>query len=100
MIYALFEILDIILRVATWIIFGQVILSWLIAFNVLNMGSDFVRQLVYGLERITAPVYRPIKRMMPDFGGIDFSPLVVLLIILFLRKLLVGVALELGPTIS
>ncbi|WP_265569693.1 YggT family protein [Sphingomicrobium nitratireducens] len=99
MIFALFQIVDMLLQVLTWIIIGQVILSWLFAFNVINPHSGFVRTLVEVLERITAPFYRPIRKFMPDFGGLDFSPLVLLLAIYIVRQLLYGVALELGPTV-
>ena len=91
MLIAIFNIADLLLRVLGWVIIIQVILSWLLAFNVLNVSSGGVRALVLALERITAPVYRPIRRMLPDFGGIDFSPLVVLILIQVLQKLLDGV---------
>ncbi len=91
MLLAIVEILKLLLSVATWIIIIQVILSWLLAFNVLNVSSGGVRAFVLALERITAPVYRPIRRLLPDFGGIDFSPLVVLILIQVLQKLLDGV---------
>ena len=67
------------------IIFVQVVLSWLIAFNVINTYNDFVRAIVTALDRLTAPFYRPIRKILPDFGGLDFSPLVVLVIIQALR---------------
>lgn len=91
MLLAFVEIAKLLLSVATWIIIIQVILSWLLAFNVLNVSSGGVRAFVLALERITAPVYRPIRRLLPDFGGIDFSPLVVLILIQVLQKLLDGV---------
>jgi len=68
-----------------------VILSWLFAFNVLNVSSQGVRTFAVAIDRITAPLYRPIRRLLPDFGGIDFSPLVVLILIQVLQKLLTGV---------
>jgi YggT family protein len=77
-----------VLGVLAWIIIGQAILSWLVAFNVINTQSDFVRSLLYALERLTDPIYRPIRRILPDFGGIDFSPLVVLVLIQALRIIL------------
>ena len=75
-----------------WIIIIQAILSWLVAFNVINTHNDFVRSFFDALDRITAPLYRPIRRILPDFGGLDFSPIVVLLLIYVLRILLAGVA--------
>ncbi|MFN3943652.1 MAG: YggT family protein [Allosphingosinicella sp.] len=78
-------ILDRLLWLASWIIIIQAILSWLVAFNVINTHSDFVRNLLYALDRLTEPLYRPIRKILPDFGGIDFSPLVLLIIIWIIR---------------
>jgi len=91
MLIALVEIADLLLNILTWIIIIQVILSWLLAFNVLNTSSHAVRTFAVALDRITAPLYRPIRRLLPDFGGIDFSPLVILILIQVLEKLLAGV---------
>jgi YggT family protein len=63
----------------------QAILSWLVAFNVINSRSGIMRDFVVALDRMTQPVYRPIRKILPDFGGIDFSPLVVLLLLQALR---------------
>jgi YggT family protein len=71
-----------------------VVVSWLIAFNTLNTSSNGVRAFLNALDKLTAPIYRPIKRLLPDFGGIDFSPLVVLILISVLQKLLAGVAIQ------
>jgi YggT family protein len=90
MLISLYEVLDLLLRVLSYLIIGQAILSWLVAFNVINTHSDFVRSLLQGLDRITRPIYRPIRRILPDFGGIDFSPIVVLLLIHVARILLRG----------
>ena len=91
MLIALVDIANLLLSVVTWIIIIQVILSWLFAFNVLNTSSGGVRAFVIALDRITAPLYRPIRRILPDFGGIDFSPLVILILIQVIKKLLAGV---------
>ena len=99
MLLALFSIADFLLRILGWVIIAQVILSWLFAFNVLNTSSTGVRAFTEALDRILDPLYRPIRRIMPDFGGIDFSPLVLLLLIQILRMLLSGVAVEVAyPT--
>lgn len=98
MLLALFQILDLLLRVLGWVIIGQVILSWLLVFNVLNTNSQGLRAFVGALDRITAPLYRPIRKVMPDFGGIDFSPLVLLLLIQILRMLLGGVAMDVASS--
>ena len=95
MLTALFDIVDFLLNVLVWIIIVQVILSWLFAFNVLNTSSQGLRAFVDALDRILGPLYRPIRKVLPDFGGIDFSPLVLLLLIQILRMLLGGVAVSL-----
>ena len=94
MLIALIDIANLLLNILWWIIIAQVIASWLIAFNVINMHSGGVRAFLQALERLTAPLYRPIRKILPDFGGLDFSPLVVLILIMILQKLLAGVALE------
>jgi YggT family protein len=94
MLLALVDIAKLLLSILTWIIIGQVILSWLLAFNVLNVSSGGVRAFIVALDRLTAPLYRPIRRLLPDFGGIDFSPLVVLILIQVIQKLLDGVVMQ------
>jgi YggT family protein len=91
MLNALVDIADLLLSILTWIIIIQVILSWLLAFNILNVGSGGVRTVIVALDRLTAPLYRPIRRLLPDFGGIDFSPLVILILIQVIKRLLAGV---------
>jgi YggT family protein len=95
MLLALFQILDILLQVLMWIIIIQAILSWLVAFNVINTHNDFVRSFLNALDRLTRPLYRPIRKILPDFGGIDFSPIVVILLIYVIRILLSGLARDL-----
>lgn len=90
LVHTFIDILHYLLTIVTWVIIIQVVLSWLFAFNVLNTSSGGVRALAVAIDRITAPLYRPIRRMLPDFGGIDFSPLVVLIVIQVLQKLLTG----------
>jgi len=91
MLLSLFAVLDFLLQVLMWIIIIQAILSWLVVFNVINTHNDFVRSFFHALDRMTAPLYRPIRRILPDFGGLDFSPMVVVLLIIVLRILLQGV---------
>jgi YggT family protein len=90
MIVSLFAVIDLLLSVVMWIIILQAILSWLIAFNVINTYNEGVRRFLYALDRMTQPLYRPIRRLLPDFGGLDFSPMVVILIIIILKILLSG----------
>ena len=94
MLLAIVDIAQLLLSILTWIIIIQVILSWLLAFNVQHIQSGGVRAFIVALDRLTAPLYRPIRRLLPDFGGIDFSPLVVLILIQVLQKLLHGVVLQ------
>ncbi|GAA0324898.1 YggT family protein [Sphingomonas oligophenolica] len=75
------QIVQVLLNVLWWIIVVQAIMSWLLAFNVINLYNETVRAIWQALEKITDPIYRPIRRIMPDFGALDLSPLVVLLII-------------------
>ncbi|GLR46580.1 hypothetical protein GCM10007925_02910 [Sphingomonas astaxanthinifaciens DSM 22298] len=77
----LLEIAAILLNLLWWLIIIQVILSWLIAFNVLNTSSQGVRRFLTGLDRLLEPLYRPFRKILPDFGGLDLSPVVVLLLI-------------------
>lgn len=91
MLIALVDIADLLLTILTWVIIIQVILSWLFVLNVLNTSSHGVRSFAVAIDRLTAPLYRPIRRMLPDFGGIDFSPLVIIIIIQIIKKLLGGV---------
>ena len=90
MLAALFNILELLLSVLWWIIIIQVVLSWLFVFNVLNTSSSGLRAFVEALDRITEPLYRPIRKILPDFGGIDFAPLVLLILISILQMLLDG----------
>lgn len=83
----IFQILMLLLQVATWIIIAQAILSWLVAFNVINTHNDFVRQTLYALSRLTEPLYRPVRRILPDFGTMDFAPFVVLITISILQNI-------------
>lgn len=86
---ALLQIVQLLLNLVWWVIVIQAILSWLIAFNVINTQSDFVRTVWNALQKITEPLYRPIRRILPDFGALDLSPLVVLLILYILTNIVI-----------
>lgn len=92
MLVALVDVLIMLLTVVWWIIVIQAVLSWLVAFNVVNTSNDFLRSFMRALDRVTEPLYRPIRRILPDFGGLDFSPIVVLLLIVVVQRLLAGLA--------
>lgn len=85
---ALFQTIDLALSIFTWILIGSAIFSWLYAFNVINSSNRFVAMLGQFFYNVTEPVLRPVRRFMPELGGIDISPIVVLLLIFFLRSLL------------
>jgi len=68
-----------------YVILASVIFSWLIAFNVINPHNQFVRSIWQALDAVTEPVLRPIRRMLPDVGGLDLSPLVLLLGLYFVQ---------------
>lgn len=85
MAIALIQTLAILLNVAWWIIIVQAVLSWLIAFNVINTSNDLIRSVWIALDRLTEPMYRPIRRIMPDLGALDLSPMVVLIVIIILQ---------------
>lgn len=76
---SLLQIVLLILNFAFWIIIIQAILSWLLAFNVINFHNQFVRTVYGALARLTEPVYRPIRNFLPATGGVDLAPMVVLI---------------------
>jgi YggT family protein len=95
MILAIFQIIDLLLRLLSYLVIGQVILSWLVAFNVINTQSPAVRAILNGLDRMLSPLYRPVRRILPDFGGLDLSPVVLLITISIIRMLVAGLARDL-----
>jgi YggT family protein len=88
LLFVLFRIAEVLLNILWWIIVIQAVMSWLIAFNIINTWNDTVRSIWNALQKMTDPLYRPIRRIMPDFGGLDLSPLVVLLIIYILMTII------------
>lgn len=72
-----------------WVILITVIMSWLIGFNVINGSNPYVRQINYALHRLTEPLLGPIRRFLPDLGGIDISPIFLLLALQFLQYAIV-----------
>ncbi|MDI7862447.1 YggT family protein [Rhizobiaceae bacterium n13] len=85
---ALFQTIDLALNLYTWLLIASAIFSWLYAFNVINSGNQFVNSVGRFLYNITEPALRPIRRFLPDLGGIDISPIILLLIIFFVRSLM------------
>jgi YggT family protein len=87
---SLLQILLLILNVVWFIVIAHIIMSWLINFNVLNRNQPLVWQIWTGLERLLEPVYAPIRRILPNMGGLDLSPLILIIAIYALRIVLVN----------
>ncbi|AFR25888.1 membrane protein [Bartonella quintana] len=86
MVYALFRVIDLIFNIYIDILIANVIFSWLYAFNIINTRNRFVFFVGRFLYRVTEPVLGPIRRFLPNLGAIDISPIVVFLIIYFIRN--------------
>lgn len=71
-----------------YVILATVIMSWLVAFNVVNASNPFVRQVGYALRRLTEPLLGPIRRFLPDLGGIDISPIILLIGLQFVKQII------------
>jgi len=84
---ALFNLFSTLITVYIWLLIASAILSWLVAFNVVNTSNRIVYMAVDFLHRITNPVLQPIRRILPNLGGIDLSPVVLILGLFFLRDL-------------
>ena len=78
-----------IIRLYEWVIIATVIFSWLVQFNVINWNNNFVRSLGQALDALTEPLLRPIRRVMPNLGGLDLSPIILLLACLFARSVVI-----------
>ena len=85
-----------VINIYFWIILAMVIMSWLIAFGIVNRSNPYVRQIGYALDRLTDPLLRPIRRFLPDLGGIDISPIILLIGLQFLGILVDNIFFNLG----
>lgn len=94
---AILDVILFLLNIATWVIIVQAVMSWLVAFKVLSITNPTVRSIWGGLDRITEPVYAPIRRIIPPLGGLDLTPMAVLLIIFFLQRLIVRYGYTVAP---
>ena len=83
---ALFQTIDLALNLYTWVLIASAIFSWLYAFNVINSRNQFVNAIGSFLVNVTEPALRPIRRILPTLGGIDISPIILLMIIFFIRS--------------
>lgn len=86
--HSIIIVIDAILQLYSWVLIVWVVLSWLIAFNVVNTRNRFVYTLSDVLYRLTEPALRPLRRVLPDLGGVDLSPVALWFIIYLLRLLL------------
>ena len=86
---AILDVILIVLDLYIWLLIAAAILSWLVAFNVVNARNQFVAMVGDFLIRITEPVLRPIRNMLPSLGGIDVSPVVLILIIILIKDIIV-----------
>ena len=85
---ALFLVIDLALEIYIWIVIAAAIFSWLVAFNVVNTRNQVVAMIGEFLYRITEPALRPIRNMLPNLGGIDISPIILFLIIIFIQRVI------------
>tara|TARA_B100000925_G_C21652614_1_gene322119 strand:+ start:20 stop:310 length:291 start_codon:yes stop_codon:yes gene_type:complete len=83
------DLILVVLKLYSWALIISVILSWLVAFNVVNTHSPLISAIGRFLYRLTEPLLKPIRQFLPDFGGIDISPVVLLLLIWFVENLLI-----------
>jgi YggT family protein len=86
--YAFLNLVDTVITIYIWLLIIQAVLSWLVAFGVVNRHNRVVAMVGDFLWRVTEPVLRPIRRVLPDLGGIDISPVILILLLYFLRNLM------------
>ena len=85
---ALLDVILIALQIYIWLVIAAAILSWLVAFNVVNTRNPFVAAVGEFLYRVTEPVLRPIRNFLPNLGGIDISPVILILLIFFIQRII------------
>lgn len=90
MMLGLLQFIYVLLDLCKYILIAQVIISWLLAFNILNMSNQFVAMIANALYQITEPVLRPIRRILPNMNGLDLSPLLVFLGIIFIQMVVLA----------
>lgn len=93
---AIVSVITIALQWLIWLLVIWAVLSWLVAFNVINTRNQFVRTVLDTLDRLINPLLRPIRRILPDLGGIDLSPMVLILLIILVQRLLPALLLDGG----
>lgn len=86
---AILDVILLALQLYVWIVIASAIFSWLIAFNIVNTRNQFVSMIGEALWRLTEPALRPIRRFLPNFGGIDISPIILLLVIFLIQRVII-----------
>jgi YggT family protein len=86
--YSIVWLIDTVITIYIWVVIASAVLSWLVAFNVINTRNRFVLTVGDVLHRLTEPALRPIRRVLPSFGGVDLSPIVLILLLAFARRLI------------
>jgi YggT family protein len=86
---AIFDVILLALQLYWWIIIASAVMSWLVAFEIVDLRNRFVYVVADALNRLTEPALRPIRNFLPNFGGIDISPIILLLIIYFLQQFII-----------
>jgi YggT family protein len=86
--YAFLNLVSTVISIYVWLLIAQAILSWLVAFGIVNRYNRVVATIGDFLWRITEPLLRPIRRVIPDLGGIDISPVILILLLWFVRNLM------------
>jgi len=81
-------LIDTLITLYIWVLIGQVILSWLVAFKVVNTQNQIVNQIGTVLYRLTEPVLGPIRRILPNLGGLDISPIIAVIALIFIEKVI------------
>lgn len=85
---ALLDVILIVLQLYVWVLIAAAVLSWLVAFNVVNPYNQFVRTIGEFIYRITEPLLAPIRSILPSLGGLDLSPMVLILVIFFIERVI------------
>jgi YggT family protein len=86
--YAFLNLVSTVITIYVWLLIAQAVLSWLVAFGIVNRYNRVVATIGDFLWRVTEPLLRPIRRVLPDLGGIDISPVILILLLWFLRNLM------------
>jgi YggT family protein len=86
--YAFLSLVSTVISIYIWLLIAQAVLSWLVAFGIVNRYNRVVATIGDFLWRVTEPLLRPIRRVIPDLGGIDISPVILILLLWFLRNLM------------